>query len=181
MTTRFLFLAASLLSGACGTSDPTDPGSVAPPVTGPGNAFVWVGVFGEDRQFTDEEFLILVEDYDFVVIAAFHCGGRRACHNEAAQRLKELDPDITVLAYMNSFIREFPGTNELELYSQETWNDDWWLRHAETGEVIEVSGGRGGFKDLTDPTLRGWMIGVIQGWLGEAPFDGVAYDRLQGV
>ncbi|MBW3553426.1 MAG: putative glycoside hydrolase family 15 protein [Gemmatimonadetes bacterium] len=180
MTRHLILLLVLLAPASCGAESPLGPGDEAE-VNGLVNDFIWVGVYGEARQFTDSELQTIADDYDFVVIAAFHCGGVRSCHAEAARRLKALDPDITVLAYMNGFIREFPGVNELELYGQETWDDGWWLRHQSTGEVIEVAGGRGGFKDLTDPELRRWMIGIVEGWLEEGPFDGVAFDRLQGI
>lgn len=88
---------------------------------------------------------------------------------------------MTVLAYMNARLREFEGTNQLELFGSDTFDTAWFLRHQETGEILEVSQGRGGVLDLAQPALRQWMLDQIQGWLADAPFDGIAFDRVQGV
>lgn len=142
--------------------------------------FIWFGV-NDDRQFTEEEYQQIVDTYDLVVVSSFHCGGVRACHDGAAARLKELDPDITVLAYINGLLREIPGMNENELFSQETWNDDWFVVDRSTGERLTLIEGRAGVKDLADPELRSWVIGVVQGWMDRAPWDGVAFDRMMGL
>lgn len=132
------------------------------------------------RQFSEAEFRLLAERFDFVVIAAFHCGGNRDCHNEAAQRLKRLNPNMTVLAYHNALIREYPETAQLQPYGTETFDDSWYLRNRR-GEVVEVRDARGAFVDTTESGYRSWVIEQVLEWMEAAPFDGVAFDRSYGL
>ena len=185
---RATCLAIAVLLAGCGSSPtapgvdtPTTPGGpAAAPLSGLVNNFVWVGV-SSARQFNDSELRNLADNYDFVVIAAFHCDGVRSCHNDAARLLKERNPSMTVLAYINAKLRGFEGKNELELFGKETFNPDWFLRDQNTGELITVGSGRGGVLDISLPEVRQWEIAQIQEWMAAAPFDGVAFDRVQGL
>ena len=142
---------------------------------GPGGARGGRGKQGQ-RQFTEEEFRFLADNYDLVVLAVFHCGGNRSCHNDAARRLKELNPDLRVLAYHNVLIREYEQGGQLEVYGADTFDDAWFLEDANDQRVL-VRDNRGAWVDTTEAGYRDWVIDQVTGWMEAAPFDGVAFDR----
>ena len=184
-TTALVAMPWNALGCAFGPADqPIFPDAEATPATvgatrGPRvDNFIWIGTNVDDnqlaRQFTDAELQRIVTDYDFVVIARFHCGGSRECQNETARRLKTLRPDIKVLAYHNAFVRPSSATNT------DGFNPAWYLRGTD-GRAIFTSDRRLRFVDVSLRPYRLWAITRVRGWLADAPWDGVAYDRAQGV
>ena len=110
--------------------------------------FVWVGVYpsnpGQARQFNATEFRRIADKHDFVVIARFHCGGDRLCQAAAARRLKEMRPGITVLTYLNVFIRGMD-----ENLGRHTFRKVWYLKHRETLKPIHTADGNKIFLDVS--------------------------------
>jgi len=189
-TVAIAVLAASI--GAAVVLD-RDPERSAPTTTSPAptpssgspqadRRYVTIGTTN-GQQLTDAEYRDIADGYSVVVLAKFHAGWDIALHHEAVRRLKELNPDIKVFAYMSTKY----------WFDANRWGDaeidpDWFLRD-DDGDVVRVTSASydpeskdlGSYVDVADPDYREWLLGVARSWIAAAPYDGIRFDAADPI
>lgn len=142
----------------------------------PERRYITIGT-NDDRQFSDAELAQLAQDYSVVVFAKFHGGWDIDLHHEATRRLKEINPDIKVFAYMSTKYW-FNGND----WGAEI-DPDWFLRDDEGNQIAVTKAAnnpeskeRGFYVDVSNPDYRAWLLGVARSWLAAAPYDGIRFD-----
>lgn len=160
------------------TSSLTTQGTGPEAASVPGRSYITIGT-NEARQFTDAEYRMIASGYDVVVFTKGHAGWDVTLHHEATRRLKELNPDVRVYAYISTKF----------WFDRNDWGveiDPSWFLRDRNGELIPKidDGGErdtARYVDLADPAYRAWVLGVAQSWMRAAPYDGVRFDAADPV
>jgi len=189
VVTAMALLAASCSALGDRRASPTtlapSPGSRQPGpayTSQPERRYLTIGT-NDGSQFTEEAYADIAANYDVVVFAKFHAGWDVARHHEATRRLKELNPDLEVYAYMSTKYW-FNGFD----WGEDAIDPAWFLRDR-TGAVIPVtkesqnpdSKELGSYVDVTNPDYRAWIVAVARRWMAAAPYDGVRFDAADPV
>ena len=129
-----------------------------------------------DRLLTDEQVRSLAERYPLVTLEKAH-GWRRHDDTETAtlsdaKRLRALAPDITVCAYMNTFIA-YPFYRTFDRFEA---HPEWTLGRAEGS--VRKKAGRWRYFDLRQPDLRSWWLETVEQMVGPGRTDGLFLDAL---
>lgn len=130
--------------------------------------FVWVGANTSD-QFSDEHINYIAKNYDILVFSRMHGNGDKEKHHEATRRIKQINPNITILAYIPTSIR-----HDTDTFGESSFKDEWYLRRS-NGDRIAQS--EGYYVDLSNSDYRNWVLDIISDWFAVAPYDGVAFDN----
>lgn len=175
-----LALGLALAVGAPAHAQASAP-RAAPQVAGPlGNSrLFWVGSDG-DEPFSDEQLRYLVATASNIVIAQFYAGFAVEAHHELARRVKALDPNVNVFAYMSAtYIKPRFDWAEGKI------RDDWILRDRTGQEIVakfQTSGEVGAYyADLTQADYRAFLARTAAEWMRTAPYDGIIYDACNFV
>ena len=124
---------------------------------------------------TEAELDFIAAHSDFVTLEKGHGasahGGTEAGIADTARRLKQRNPRIKVLFYLNAFIN-WPGYE-----SYQTFRPEWTLRSA-AGEVVTHPSGTPR-PDPSNPAFREWWSEVVAAAMRRGPLDGLFADALQ--
>lgn len=144
------------------------------------NAGSWLRVplyihFGKRTgALTDEELDFLATHAEVVALEKSHGviphGSTEAGSADTARRLKQRNPAVKVLFYLNAFIN-WPGYDAFKAY-----RDEWTLRTAH-GEIVKHPSGTPR-PDPSNPEFREWWSNVVAAVHREAPLDGLFADAL---
>lgn len=137
---------------------------------------------GRGRQFTEEEFRFLSDNFDYVLFTKFHAGWNIALHHEAAHRLTELKPALRVFPYFSTKYRFRQNGIKQNNWEGRPFDPAWNLRDNQ-GNVIyrpprqDRDDPKGvTYVDLANPGYRQWAIEVLRSWLEAAPYAGISFD-----
>jgi len=181
-TTAYFFnLAANglTLSSELQTIAPTPP--AAPPrVTATFPGFSWDRVplnlhFGQrNGDLTDAEIDFLATHSRFIALEKSHGlaahGSTEAGIADTARRLKQRNPAVKVLFYLNAFIN-WPGYD-----AYKTYRPEWTLRNA-AGEIVTHPSGTPR-PDPSNADFREWWAEIVATANRDAPLDGLFADAL---
>lgn len=136
---------------------------------------LWVRYGGEE--ITDAQVKFAAEHYSVAILQPREV--------DAARRLKELNPTITVLCYKClSSTREYEkqapftsGVSFAEAQDQERAGQSWFARRKD-GQLIEWDGYPGHFQmNVWNPSYRKQWVANVSAELADSPFDGVMGDN----
>ena len=134
------------------------------------NKFIWVSSPG--RQFTEQEFIQLAQNYQIIIISNAHGNYDFESYNEAARRLVFLNPNIKVFPYYNT-------TRRFDIINSGTgFNNNWYLKDL-SGNLVYDDGDTNRthpYYDLSNANYRAWAVSFIANWVNQAPFAGIALD-----
>ncbi len=177
-----LALLAIDLDGGDRAATDAPAGAVVPLHAGAVRSYITIGT-NDGRQFSDAQYREIARSYQVVLFTKFHADWDVERHHEAARRLKELNPDLQIYAYMSTKY----------WFNGNRWGDAvidpaWFLRDS-TGAVVPVtresqqidSKELGAYVDVSDPAYRGWLLGVAESWLQAAPYDGIRFDAADHI
>jgi hypothetical protein len=154
--------------------------------TAPSNSVVTLTAFSWDRvplnihfgkrtgNLTDAEIDFLATHSRLIALekghgAAVH-GSTEAGVADTARRLKQRNPSVKVLFYLNAFIN-WPGYESFKTYRPE-----WTLRTA-AGEIVKHTSGTPR-PDPSNTEFREWWSDVVAAEMKRGPIDGVFADAL---
>lgn len=137
------------------------PASAADPITGYRFAFI----NNPRRELTEEESQYIAHHYDLAVI-----GYQSDPMIASAQRIKAINPSITLLLYFPTSVRQ-DGAH----YGQNEFKEAWYL-HDKAGNRIYKTQTLA-FIDLTNEEYREWARTTLISFLNRASFDGALFDN----
>ena len=167
---RYLAAISTLLCSLNGKTQPT----YYPP-------FSWdkVPVYihsGNNLGLSDEEVEFIATHSDFYCFEKNHClsthGSAEAGHEFDAQRIKAINPDITLLYYWNTFL-DYPFTEANQVYES---HPEWWLYYQDG--TLDLKSGRHKRYDLSNPEVREWWAEEVRKAVTLGSCDGVFMDAF---
>ena len=140
-----------------------------------GMRMIWVG--GHGRQFNDEEYKNIAKNYSIVIFAKFHNNFSIEARDEAARKLKDLNPNIKLFPYYSGFLW-FP-----KLYKfGKDFNFDWYLKDLQGNRIAYKTLDKEiWYVDNTNAEYRKWAVKIVKSWMdmtynGKSLYDGIAFD-----
>lgn len=132
-----------------------------------GQLFAWAN--NPRRELNEEEAQFLAHNYDLVVI-----GFQGDPQATSARRIKEINPNIKLLVYFPTSIRQI-GAH----YGQAEFKEEWYLHDFSGNRINKTSTIQ--LIDLTNPDYREWARTTVIGFLNLAPYDGVVFDNANPI
>lgn len=132
--------------------------------------------FGTSEGFTDEDIQFIASHSNLVCMEKMQGhiphGSVEAGIAHDARRMKEVNPDIKVLFYWNTFL-DYPNYEAHEVYQN---HPEWWLRTRDSS--LDKKQGRIKRYDLSKPEVREWWTDVVEKAVVDGPCDGVFMDAF---
>ncbi|MDX2431817.1 MAG: putative glycoside hydrolase [Bacteroides sp.] len=132
--------------------------------------------FGKSDVLTEQELKFVATHSDFVCFekghgTKVHGSTEKGIESDAA-RLKELNPDLKVVYYWNTFL-DYPMYDAHEVYEE---HPQWWLRKLDGSLDYK----RGDLKryDLSNPEVREWWTEEVKKAVIDGSCDGVFMDAF---
>ena len=171
-----IILATILRAGSCVAAEPAAKTDATVALTG----FSWDRVplnihFGKrNGDLSDAEIDFLASHSRLIALEKGHGASVHGSTEEGvadtARRLKQRNPKVKVLFYLNAFIN-WPGYESFKTYRPE-----WTLRTA-AGEIVKHNSGTPR-PDPSNAEFREWWSNVVATELKRGPIDGVFVDAL---
>jgi hypothetical protein len=132
--------------------------------------------------YTEREIAFLAEHFALVVFEKMHAQQDPRFKNQLekavfqnAKRIKALNPNVKILAYLNAFLDNCPYSWQEELQA----HPEWLLRNEQGEPIYKV---RGSSKipqfDITHPKWQQWWLNAVQKTTGHPDIDGLFIDAL---
>lgn len=145
----------------------------------PERSFIWVK--RGPGPFTDAEIRSMASSYSYVVMDRTHAGSSIARQLDEVRRLKQANPDVRVLVYVNAAY--WFDTNDTPGGWATRYDRAWSLTDPATGGPLRFDGitdsGIADFVDLGSAAYRRYLLGLIRSWSARAPLDGIAFDSVR--
>lgn len=171
-TTIPLLFYTLLLSGQ--QKSATEANSIYPP-------FSWDKVpvyihFGKNAGLTDEEISFVATHSDFICLEKGHGtnphGSTEAGIEFDVQRLKEVNPELKLVYYWNTFL-DYSMYDAHDVYES---HPEWWLYYQDG--TLDLKSGRLKRYDLSNPEVREWWAEEVRKAVMERSADGVFMDAF---
>lgn len=158
----------------------TEPAGELTVDVGPSNrSFAWVA--RPQSQFSDDQIKDLATAYTYVVMDRTHGGANIRRQLEDARRIKQVNPAVRVLIYVNAAF--WYDTNSQSDGWNAPYDPAWSLSDPRTGGPLRFKGKAdrelATFVNLGDASYRANVLRLLRSWLDQAPIDGVAFDSVQ--
>lgn len=175
-TIAFALLSTLVSAASCLAGQPAAKADAAAALTG----FSWDRVplnihFGKrDGDLTDAEIDFLATHSRLIALEKGHGAGAHGSTEagvaDTARRLKQRNPAVKVLFYLNAFIN-WPGYESFKTYRPE-----WTLRDTKGKEVMKTA--TVSRPDPSNPDFREWWSDIVAAEMRRGPIDGIFADAL---
>jgi len=129
----------------------------------------WVAIRRGDKYSNDQ--IRELAGHDVVMLEKMNghqtCGSIERGALEAAKSIKQINPKVVILFYLNSMVHY--GSYS----ANEDWNPDWAARNRRNGELITWTAGKRPSYDHTNKDFREWWI--------KRGLDAVSSDEIDGL